>query len=191
METPPSDVDELRRLLAERDEEIRQLRLTLDVLSPIDPNTGMLNRNGVIDAIQDGLNWLMRRNDSFAVIAVEVPGLAELHATAADDHRRLHHHLEAVLTAALRRVDKVGTLDHRTYAAVLRDFKAEGSRVVITRLRDTLQAEAPEWDEDGTGPVFTLAVVKPGPQDHAGHLLSQVESLLGKATAADPLIIEM
>ena len=192
MEIHPSrDAAELEQLLIERDEEIRQLRLALDVLSPIDPTTGMLNRNGVIDAIQDALNWLIRRNDAFAIMTIEIPGLAGLVTTSPEEHRSMHQHLEAVLAATLRRVDRVGHLDDATYASILREFKTEGSTVLIDRLSTILGAELTRAGIGDADPLFTLAVVKPGPFHQAGLLLEQVESMKGRAGVGRPLIVEI
>lgn len=187
----PRDAADLERILIERDEEIRQLRLALDVLSPIDPSTGMLNRNGVIDAIQDALNWLIRRNDAFAIMTIEIPGLADLRNGSAEEHQAMHQHLEAVLAATLRRVDKVGHLDHVTYAAVLREFRTQGSPVLIDRLNTVMGGELTRAAVANTEPLFTLAVVKPGPFHQAGLLLEQVESMKKRAEVGRPLITEI
>lgn len=188
MEDLPS-AEELARLLDQRDEELRRLRLALDVLSPIDPQTGMLNRNGIIDAIQDGLNWLIRRNDSFAIMIIDMSGLAEIGDE--DERRLLHQHLEAVLAATLRRVDKVGNLGPHSFGAILREFKTEGSPVLIDRLRTIMKAEAERAGIVESEPVFTLALVKPGPFHQAGLLLEQVEAARSEATIARPLIVEL
>ena len=124
-----SGPEELNKALSERDDEIRRLRLALDVLSPIDPSSGTLNRNGLIDAIQDALNWLARRKDQFGVLLIEVKGLPEPSSDAGDAHHWLAKHLEAVMSATLRGVDKIGQLDHLVYVAVLREFKVAGVKV--------------------------------------------------------------
>lgn len=189
METPPLPRRELERLLVEREEEIRKLRLALDVLSPVDPISGMINRNGVIDAIEDALNWLVRRSERFAILTVEVPDLARVHADGNGEHRSLHQHLEAVLTATVRRVDRVGYLDHVSYAAVLREFKSEGSTTVIERVRSILRVEQSE--NLATDALLTLAIVGPGPGHEAGRLLERIESHRSKATLLDPYVIEL
>ncbi len=191
LQPPTRDPNELEGLLAEREEELRQFRLALDVLSPIDPSTGTLNRNGVIDAIQDALDWLTRRNDPFAILAVEIPGLQSLSASAADRHQRIQQHLEAVLEAALRKVDRVGHIDHTTFAAVLREFKAEGSQILLERLRTILQMESERASLMPTDPSFTLVSIKPGPFHQAGSLLEQVEALRSRSLPGNPLIIEL
>lgn len=188
---PKRDPDELERLLAERDEEIRQLRLALDILSPIDPSSGMLNRIGVIDAIQDALNWLMRRNDRFAILMVQIPALADLYANQADDHRRLHQHLEATLAVALRRVDKVGHVDYMSFAAILREFKTVGSPDFLDRLNALLNSESDVQNGLLIEPSFTLAIIKPDPSHRAGMLLERLEAMRGKATPGEPLVVEM
>lgn len=187
----PRDATELEKLLSESEEEIRQLRLALDVLSPIDPTTGMLNRNGVIDAIQDALNWLVRRSDTFAILTIEVPALEDLRSNSAGEHSMVHRHLEAVLAATLRRVDKVGHLDSVTYAAILREFRSEGSPVLLDRLENLFKAELARTSGVEPDSIFTLAIVKPGPFHQAGLLLERVEALRGRARPGKPLIVEI
>ena len=188
--TPDHDSRDLDKMLSERDDEIRRLRLALDVLSPIDPSSGTLNRNGILDAITDSLNWLARRKDCFAILLIEIGGLGELHSRAVDEHRRLHQHLEAALGASLRGVDKIGHLDHMTYATVLTEFKKYGSEVVLNRMRNILRLESERVDSS-IEPAFTLAVVNAGTPYQSGQLLEQVESQRGRATVEQPHIIDL
>ena len=188
---PDLEIERLERLLIERDEDIRQLRLALEVLSPVDPSSGMLNRNGVIDAIQDALDWLMRRSDPFAVLVVQIPALEELYAKRAEDHRRLHQHLEVSLAVALRRVDKVGHLDYMSYAAVLREFKTSGSPDFLDRIDALYESEPTLPTGRAIEPAYTLAIIKPDPAHKGGSILERVEAIRKKATTKTPLIVEL
>lgn len=194
----PMDVDardsgpeELNKALSERDDEIRRLRLALDVLSPIDPSSGTLNRNGLIDAIQDALNWLARRKDQFGVLLIEVKGLPEPSSDAGDAHHWLAKHLEAVMSATLRGVDKIGQLDHLVYVAVLREFKVEGVKALLDRLTTILRLESEHLESLTLEAAFTLVAVQSSEDRQAGSILEQVESLKGDARIGHPLVVEL
>ncbi len=183
--------EDIEKALFERDEEIRRLRLALDVLSPIDPASGTLNRNGLLDAIQEALNWLSRRKDQFGILLIEVEGLPDPPTSADDDHRWLDKHLEAVMSATLRGVDKIGHLDHLTYVAVLREFKVEGVTALLDRLATILRLESEHLESLTLRAVFTLVAVQNGENRQAGSLLEEIESLRGRATVDHPIVVEL
>lgn len=191
MSTEPRDPANLNRALSERDEEIRRLRLALDVLSPIDPASGTLNRNGLIDAIQDALNWLARRQDRFGILLIEVEGIPEAPEDEDGDPHWLPKHLEAVMSATLRGVDKIGHLDSTTYVAVLREFKVEGVKALLGRLTSILQLESEHLESSTLGAAFTLVAVQSGRDRGAGELLERIESMRGRATRERPLVVEL
>lgn len=175
--------------LIARDDEIRRLRLALDVLSPIDPASGTLNRNGLLDAIQEALNWLARRKDRFGILLIEVKGLPD--SPTDDDHRWLDGHLEAVMSATLRGVDKIGHLDRLTYVAVLREFKVEGVTALLDRLTAILRVESEHLESLTLNAAFTLVAVQNGENRRAGSLLGEIESLRGRATVDHPVVVEL
>jgi GGDEF domain-containing protein len=191
MSTESRDPDALDKALSDRDEEIRRLRLALDVLSPIDPSSGTLNRNGLIDAIQEALNWLARRQDQFGILLIEVEGIPEAPPDEHEDPHWLAKHLEAVMSATLRGVDKIGHLDHMTYLAVLREFKVEGVKALLGRLTSILQLESEHLESLTLGAAFTLVAVQSGHDHRAGELLERVESMKGRAEQGKPLVVEL
>ncbi|NNC40161.1 MAG: GGDEF domain-containing protein [Acidimicrobiia bacterium] len=191
MSTEPPDPNALDEALSERDEEIRRLRLALDVLSPIDPSSGTLNRNGLIDAIQEALNWLARRQDQFGILLIEVEGIPDAAPGDGEDPHWLAKHLEAVMSATLRGVDKIGHLDHMTFLAVLREFKVEGVKALLGRLTAILQLESEHLESETLGAAFTLVAVQSGQDHRAGELLEQVEAMKGRAKQGKPLVVEV
>ena len=53
----PVDYDELSRQLAARDDEIRRLREIIDSFLSVDIDTGLLNRNGLVEAVKRARLW--------------------------------------------------------------------------------------------------------------------------------------
>lgn len=128
-----NELDALRRQLEEREEELRNLRLSLDVLAPVDLATGLLNRNGLLEAIENAARWMERRREQFGVVAIVVPGVEDLR----DNEARASavRHLAASLAAAVRGVDEVGRLNDSTFAMVLRELSRTGVDAVAERLK--------------------------------------------------------
>jgi len=82
-----NELDTLRNRLQEREDELRNLRLSLDVLTPVDLATGLLNRNGLLEAIENAARWMERRREQFGVVAIMVPGIQDLADDTAGDRR--------------------------------------------------------------------------------------------------------
>src|SRR3990172_12659883 len=107
-----NELNILRNRLQEREDELRNLRLSLDVLTPVDLATGLLNRNGLLEAIENAARWMERRREQFGGGAIMVPGIQDL----ADDMARANaiRHLGASLAAAVRAVADGGRPDDST-----------------------------------------------------------------------------
>lgn len=185
---PPDDPERLRLELEECLAEQRRLKLALDVLSPIDIVTGLRNRNGILDAIQGGLNWLARRDDPFAVLAVEIPGLGGVEET---ERRQVQRHLGAIFAAILRRVDEPGRLDETTFVAVLRAFSAKGVPALMARVAATLHGEGAAAGAFDPRLRVAALLVRSRPQRRPQDLLDRMLSLLGEAGFEEPLVVEV
>ncbi|MGQ0849796.1 MAG: diguanylate cyclase domain-containing protein [Actinomycetota bacterium] len=123
-------------LLASRDEEIQRLRRLVDAFIPIDVDTGMLNRNGVLDAIRRAWTWWNRRREPFGVMSIIIPAMANRNTAASTD---LARKVAIALSDAGRAVDDIGRLDDHTFAVVLREFQRHGAATVVSRMRTTLR----------------------------------------------------
>ena len=62
------DVAALRRRLDAALAEIDGLRLTLDVVGTMDLDTAILNRNGILEALERARRWQTRRGDVYGVL---------------------------------------------------------------------------------------------------------------------------
>lgn len=179
---------EVRRLT----EEIGFLRLQLDTLTTIDPETGLLNRNGFVDAIEMALRRLDRLAEPFALTGIHLPGLPELEA--ADPQRRsdLLRHVAALLSACVRSLDRVARLDERTFAVIAPTVSRRDHLVQLNRIRSVLTAAAvvPE-DLGGRELDARLAVVvveTVGEHDAEGVLRALMEALQ-RATPDRPELV--
>ena len=135
-ERPVTDVSGLLALIAAKDEEISRLRNFVDAFLPVDLDTGLLNRNGTIEAIRRAWAWWNRRREPFGVMAVVIPGIERLSADESSNVARL---VSIALSDAGRAVDDMGRLDATTFVVVLREFHRHGAPTVVSRVRTTLR----------------------------------------------------
>ncbi|CAN5230146.1 hypothetical protein BH18ACT5_BH18ACT5_13350 [soil metagenome] len=133
---PVTDVSGLLSLIAQKDEEIARLRNFVDAFLPIDIDTGLLNRNGTIEAIRRAWAWWNRRREQFGVMAVMIPAIEKI---SAEDSANVARLVSIALSDAGRAVDDMGRLDPTTFVVVLREFHRHGAPTVVSRMRTTLR----------------------------------------------------
>jgi GGDEF domain-containing protein len=131
----PVDHD-LSRQLAERDDEIRRLRGIIDSFLSIDIDTGLLNRNGLLDSVKRASLWWDRRREPFGVMAVRFSDMVGLSHGHAND---LAARIAACMSDTGRAVDDTGRIDERTFVMVLREFQRHGAMTVVSRMRIALR----------------------------------------------------
>ncbi len=157
--------------------------VTIDAFFPIDLETGLLNRNGLIDSIHRSTLWWKRRREQFAVLAVYVPGVEKV---ASGRRPELISHLAATVAATMREIDEAGRVDDATYVVVLRDFQREGIPSVVDRVRTAIGAVA---DDPGFDPAphFGFCLVGSGDRVPAAYL----DAAIGAARRAgsDPVVV--
>jgi GGDEF domain-containing protein len=146
-------IAELESALRERTAEVRRLRLQMDVLAGTDAATGLANRNGILDLIDMALARLERNQEPFAVAAMGFPGL-EARGDGAIDVTDIQH-VSALLTAGLRRLDRMARIDVGVFAGVLPGLTLEHVAVVESRVRTILGAGA----DDEPDPRFAVVLV--------------------------------
>ena len=127
----------LRREIQDLKDELEALRTTLAVVGTIDLDSGMLNRTGVLDALERAKHWLTRRGDIYGVVVVTFPDLASDMRTGTEAGE-FRTHVAATMGAAVREVDAVGTIDEATFAAVLADLNAGAIWIVAARMQGLL-----------------------------------------------------
>jgi GGDEF domain-containing protein len=134
----PSAVDDgtFSHLLAEKDEEIRRLRGIIDSFLSVDIDTGLLNRNGLVDAVKRARLWWDRRREPFGVMAVRFSDMVDLGSEEAND---LASRIAASMSDTGRAVDDTGRIDDRTFVMVLREFQRQGAMTVVSRMRTALR----------------------------------------------------
>lgn len=134
------EVERLRAEVRRLGEEIGFLRLQLDTLTTVDPATGVLNRNGFVDAIELALRRLDRLAEPFALTGVHLPGLPELAAADPDRGPESLRHVAALLSACVRSLDRVARLDERTFAVIAPTVSRRDHLVQLNRIRSVLTA---------------------------------------------------
>jgi GGDEF domain-containing protein len=187
-------VRRIRQLEAElrrRTQELGMLRLQLEVFSTVDPVTGLLNRNGIDDALGMALERLRRLREPFAAIGLDLPGLrplAEADPGAGEENAR---HVAALLRGSLRAIDRVGRLDDVTFAVICPLIGRAEYRPPLARLQSLMTA-VPFGIEGGADlqARFGVVVVEPGRRPEAAEVLDAVRGALGRATAREPVVVE-
>jgi GGDEF domain-containing protein len=124
------------RQLADKDDEIRRLREIIDSFLSVDIDTGLLNRNGLIDAVRRARLWWDRRREPFGVMAIRFPAMVDLGTSQTSD---LAGRIAAALSDTGRAVDDVGRVDEQTFIMVLREFQRHGAMTVVSRMRIALR----------------------------------------------------
>jgi GGDEF domain-containing protein len=156
---PIERIRQCEELLAARELELQHLRETLDAFLPLDVDTGLLNRNGLIEAIRRCTLWWDRRREQFAVLAVYLP---EVDNVADEDRPGLVRHLAATVAATLRQVDEAGRIDDATYVVVLRDFNREGISPITERIRLSVSTASDDQPDFTPMPRLGLCLVQSG-----------------------------
>jgi GGDEF domain-containing protein len=175
---------DLRRQIEALREELESLRLTLDVVGTMDLDAGILNRNGILDALERGQRWLSRRGDIYGLLVVVFPSLVAdaVHGSEATEFRT---HVAATIAAAVRDVDSVGRVDERTFAAVLADLNPGAIEIVAGRLRQLLERMAASTPAiGGTFKIGGLEVLEALP---SGEVLDAGLELARSATGTTAL----
>lgn len=160
-DTRDAELAGYRRLLGE-------LRLQLDVLSTIDPITGLLNRNGILDAVDAAAARQGRTSEPFGMLLVALPHLGRIRAVYGDivyaDHLR---DVGALLSAALRDMDTVGRIDECSFLAVLPWVGEDALPELRLRLERVLRSR-----DDRLVPEFTHVFAGPYGRADADDLLA-------------------
>jgi PleD family two-component response regulator len=162
-----NDPTRLRELLDGTRDELDRLRLMLDVLGTVDLETGILNRNGLLESLERGRRWMSRRGDIFGAMVVRFPDLPRLDPSHPDDLETIKH-LAATIGAGVREVDEVGRLDDVTFAASLADLNPGAIHVVADRVGQMLTKTSANRPEVGPFRIGAVEVL------NAGHLPAMI-----------------
>lgn len=184
-------VRQLEEQLRRRTQELGMLRLQLAVLSTVDPVTGLLNRNGVGDALEIALERLHRLEEPFAAIGLALPGLrplAEAEPGAGEENAR---HVAALLRGGLRAIDRVGRLDDVTFVVICPLIGRAEYRPPLARLQSLMTA-VPFGIEGGADlqARFGVVLVGAGRRPEVDEVIGAVETAIGRATVREPAVVE-
>lgn len=133
---PPVDHETISSQLTERDNEIRRLRGIIDSFLSVDIDTGLLNRNGLLDSVKRASLWWDRRREPFGVMAVRFSDMVALGRGQAND---LAARIAKCMSDTGRAVDDTGRVDEQTFVMVLREFQRHGAMTVVSRMRIALR----------------------------------------------------
>jgi len=162
--------------------ELERLKMTLAVVGTVDLDTGVLNRTGILDALERGQKWLARRGDIYGLIVVRFPKL-RLDRLTGEDAVEFRKHVSATVGAAVRDVDDVGRVDEHTFAAVLADLNPGAIDSVTDRLYDLLIRLASSVET--AGGEFQVGAVEVLAQSHTSGTVLETATRLAIGAAAN------
>lgn len=171
--------DDLDKALAETRDELDRLRLTLQVVGTVDLDVGILNENGIVDAIDRARRWHARRGDVFGVLAIVVPDLGDEAESAAD--------VAATIAAGLREVDDVGRLGPDCFVGILSDLAPGSLGVVADRIRGVLSRQGAR-PSSGAGERRIGGLEMHRSDTDARTILQRAVALARTASGAHPLL---
>lgn len=174
--------DEVQRL----QDELERLRTTLEVVGPVDVETGILNRTGILDALERGRQWLIRRGDIYGLVIVWFPDLRDELRTGADGVE-FRIHVAATLGAAVRDVDSVGSVTTDTFAAVLADLNAGALPIVTERIRGLVDRLVAGDQDLARAAIGGIEVLAPKPSG----LVLETATELAKGSGPDPSLARL
>lgn len=177
----------LESQLTSQREEINRLRRTIDNFIPVDVDTGLLNRNGLIDSIKRAALWWERRREPFGVLVVQIPGLAE---APVEQKHELAIAVADTMLSTLRAVDDTGRIEETTYAAVMREFEQAGGAIVAARLRTALRAALGAVPGAGDEVRIAMSVVVEGQVREPSHYLDVAIEAANQALSDLPRVVE-
>lgn len=145
---------ELQAQIQEYRQRSGELQLALETLTTIDPVTGVRNRSGIMQSVEGALQWNRREGTPFGVMAVHIPGLADIVSREAPEvAEEAMAHSAAVISAGLRAVDRVGRWSDTLFLVVLAKLRLEGAAAVSKRIASMLSA-VPFHVGDGAYPLI-------------------------------------
>jgi GGDEF domain-containing protein len=122
----------------ERRAELRRLRGRLPQSANVDPETGLLNRDGFLDLLDHDWRLAERGTVESVVVAFHVNGDSE-RSPNGDAMGKLALKIAAeVLEASVRTTDRAGRIDETTLAATLVGCRLEQAAVFVERFRAAL-----------------------------------------------------
>jgi len=180
---------DLRTQLQECRGEVNRLRLLLDVQSTIDLATGLYNAQGMLEPVQGAMHRLARTGEPFAVIVVDLPGVAAAGREVRDDAMR---HAGALLSATVRSLDRVGRIGESALMLVLPQLGAAGVQIVLERIDRSLGVIPLEGDKESI-PLDTAFTVLLSPAEpmEPEELLDRVAAAREGAAVGSTVIVEL
>ncbi|MFO7604249.1 MAG: diguanylate cyclase [Gammaproteobacteria bacterium] len=129
------DSSNLLSLLNERE----QLRAQVEALSVKDPATGLLNRRGILQALEPQVSRSRRYNNLLSVLTIKIANYAALQQQlSADELNTLMLAISQVLNDQMRWADAIGRLDEDEILMVLPETEANTAQQLADKIQTRL-----------------------------------------------------
>lgn len=181
---PFGSIDLLARARAHAN--YRRIAQRLEKQITLDELTGLSNRAGFIDRLQQDLAYARRHGAPLTLVRIEIDGFRDLflrHGKALAE--RLILHVAGVLRERVRKEDSAARMGLAGFALALPAGQHEGSKGLVERLRSEIAAHPPCIDEQSIALTISAAVCSPQTQYEldAVSALEEAEALLKRASA--------
>lgn len=178
---PKDTPEDLQARLDDAMAELERIKLTLEVVGTVDLESGIHNRNGLLESVERSRKWQARRGDIFGMMVVRFPDMpVPLHP--GENDADLVRHVAATVAAGVREVDDVGRVDEITYGAVLADLQPGAIVAVVDRVERLIGSLVAA--ESALGGAFVISAVE---VLNTGHTAATViDTALRMATDASP-----
>ena len=175
---PFTSVDLLARARAHAN--YRRIARRLEQQSTRDPLTGLENKAGFLDRLQQDLAYMHRHGQPLSVVRMEIDGFKDLFLRhgklVAED---LLQHVAQTLRQSIRKEDSVGRIGLSGFALALPAGQFEGSRGLIERIRHQIAM----GQGGGIAVTVSAAVLSPATSEplEAPDVMRACEDLLQQA----------
>jgi diguanylate cyclase (GGDEF)-like protein len=186
-------IAELEGVIGAQSDEIGLLRLQLEMLSATDVVTGLPNYTGLMQTIEKEVARRLRTNETFGLVAVEIPALRQVEQLGLGALHDALRHCGAMISAGLRTSDTVGRIDEATFVATLPMMMREGAAAVIGRIDTNLQAMPLTVDGETVQliPAFSVIFCGEACGSSAEELMGALATVRAEAVPGAPVIASL
>lgn len=182
---PFGSIDLLARARAHAN--YRRIAQRLEKQITLDELTGLSNKSGFLDRLQQDLAYARRHGAPLSLVRIEIDGFRELflrHGKQIAEAIILH--VASVLRERVRKEDSAARMGLAGFALALPAGQHEGSRSLVERLRCEIIAHPPEIEGKQIALTISAAVCTPRTQfeTDAVAALDEADKLLKQAMAA-------
>jgi len=166
----------IRRYTTDLEEQVEARTAELIQMSRTDPLTGLLNRRGMNETMQEQRERSIRTGEPYGIVSIDLDRFKEINDTLG--HAAGDRTLEAVariLTATVRPYDHVARWGGDEFLILLAPASVESVRTVTDRILDAVRI----WDDSGAPAVgVSIGATLAGGEEDLDRVLQRADEVL-------------